>query len=50
MLEIRMTAGLNRLNTFKEAVKKSGWYYNLIQRMISENIQEKPLAKFMAGK
>lgn len=50
MLEIRMTASLNRLNAFKKAVQKSGWYYNLIQRMISENIHEKPLTKFMAGK
>ena len=49
-MEIRMSANLNRVRAFKHAVQKSGWYYNLIQGMIKENIHEKPLAKFMTGK
>lgn len=47
MNELRITTSLNRVKTFKNAVQKSGWYYSLIQRMINEEIHEKPLVKFM---
>lgn len=45
-----MTSSLDRVKAFKNAIHKSAWYYTLINRMISENIHEAPLAKFMAGK
>lgn len=50
LMEVRMTASLDRVKAFKNAIHKSAWYYTLINRMISENIHEAPLAKFMAGK
>ena len=50
MKELRMMTTLKRIQEFKQTVNESGWYYSLIQRMIVENIHEKPLAMFMSGK
>jgi hypothetical protein len=50
MKEVRVQSQLERVLVFKDTVKCSGWYYNVIQRMISEGIHTKPLAKFVTGK
>ena len=48
--EIRLEASLDRVLQLKSVLEKSGWFYALSKRMITEEIHKKPLAQFMAGK
>ena len=50
MVQMRVKTNLSRVNAFKFACEKSVWYYSLIKRLIKEDIQEKPLVRFITGK
>lgn len=50
MQEVRMNATLTRLHDFKHAAQRSVWYFKVLQRMLHEHIDKKPLTMFMIGK
>ena len=48
--EMRYECQLGRMEAMKRVLEQSGWYYEVVKRMITEEISEHPLAKFMSGK